>query len=153
MISKVLGGFFVSSHPKLLATLMDTVEKWRILSSRTFVTRFKGKFFLFTEFFKRPVFINNHNIMMINCEKPLYHKILDEWEDFPEIFSFSPTTLHVSVLYDWFSLRHLHCHAREWSSHEHLIYNKLLRLGRSWFSFHLWVRLLNWFPAIRLVRI
>ena len=100
MVSKVLGGFFVSSQPKLLATLMDTVEKWRILSSRTFITRFKGKFFLFTEFFKRPVFINNHNIMMINCEKPLYPKILDEWEDFPEIFIFSPTTLHVSVLYD-----------------------------------------------------
>ena len=100
MVSKVLGGFFVSSHPKLLATLMDTVEKWRILSSRTFITRFKGTFFLFTEFFMRPVFINNHNIIMINCEKPLSPKILDEWEDFPEIFSLSPTTLHVSVLYD-----------------------------------------------------
>ena len=48
---------------------------------------------------------------MINCKKPQPPKIvgylmekppniLVEWEGFPEAFSLSPTTLHVSVLYD-----------------------------------------------------
>ena len=58
-----------SSHPKLLATLMDPVESLSTWGSRILNRRFYGRFWLFTEIFKRPLWtIIARNILVINVK-------------------------------------------------------------------------------------
>ena len=56
MVTKVLGGFFVSSL-EVSATLMGPIESSRIRSSLAFIRKLSETFCLYTESFRRRFFL------------------------------------------------------------------------------------------------